>query len=228
MKNKLKIMALTVLTSLGHAAISNVAIEESNQRALQLSEKQINRITVKDGTLSTIVANPSKFNIQIDEKLGQAFVTLFETIEEPEGFTVVTDSGYTQDFLVTSHQGEPEIVNLLEPEQQEDLLRVFLGFSDFYNLYHERAVEGFSKRSLHRDEPLEVGELLPYVQDVTIYSGSFEEIYVITLRNHSRRSIAIDSLESQDATLNWFFSPVDELKAKETTKIVFSSSKGRA
>lgn len=217
-------MALTIFATTANAAINNIAIEESTQKPLQLSEKQINRISIKDGIVSSIIANPSKFNIQIDETLGQAFVTLFQPIEEPEGLTVITDSGHTQDFLVTSTTLEPVITYLAEPIEESDLLRQTLDFRGFYELYHGRLLEGFVKRTLHRDESLEVGELYAYVQDVVVYSGDFEEIYVITLKNSSRRSLAVDFSEFPQA--NWFFSAVSELKPKETTKIVIS--KGRA
>lgn len=223
MKKLITAIALTIFATTANAAINNMAIEESMQKPLQLSEKQINRIAVKDGIVSRIIANPSKFNVQIDETLGQAFVTLFEAIEEPEGFTVITDSGHTQDFLVTSTLGEPIITYLTEPAEESDLFRQALDFRGFYDLYHGRSLEGFMKRILHRDESLEVGELLPYVQDVTVYSGDFEEIYVITLRNSGRRSVPVYFSEFND--LSWFFSPVSELKPKETTKVVIS--KGR-
>lgn len=168
MKKLLTAMALTIFATTANAAINTIAIEELMQKPLQLSEKQINRISVKDGIVSSIIANPSKFNIQIDETLGQAFVTLFEPIEEPEGFTVITDSGYTQDFLVTSALVEPIITYLTEPVEKEDLFRQVLDFRGFYDIYHGRSLEGFIKRILRRDESLEVGELLPYIQDGVI------------------------------------------------------------
>ena len=223
MKKLLTAMALTIFATTANAAINTIAIEELMQKPLQLSEKQINRISVKDGIVSSIIANPSKFNIQIDETLGQAFVTLFEAIEEPEGFTVITDSGYTQDFLVTSALGEPIITYLTEPVEKEGLFRQVLDFRGFYDIYHGRSLEGFIKRILRRDESLEVGELLPYIQDVTVYSGDFEEIYVITLRNHSRRAVPVDFSGFSHA--NWFFSPVDELKPKETSKVIISKAR---
>jgi hypothetical protein len=223
MKKLLTSMALTIFATTANAAINTIVIEELMQKPLQLSEKQINRISVKDGIVSSIIANPSKFNIQIDETLGQAFVTLFEPIEDPEGFTVVTDSGYTQDFLVTSALGEPIITYLTEPVEEEELFRQVLDFRGFYDIYHGRSLEGFIKRILHRDESLEVGELLPYIQDVTVYSGDFEDIYVITLRNHSRRRVPVDFSEFND--LSWFFSPVAELKPKETSKIIISKAR---
>lgn len=223
MKKLVTVMALTILTTgSGHAAIHNIAIEEQTQKPLELAEGQINRISVKDGIVSNIIANPSKFTIQIDETLGQAFISTRGEITEHEGLTVVTEQGHTQDFLVTSILGDPVITYLTEPREEEDFFKQVLDFKSFYELYHGRSVEGYIKRILHRDESLEVGELLPYVQDVTVYSGDFEEIYLITLRNHSRRNASINV--SEFPSLSWFFCPVDELKSKEATKIVFARS----
>ena len=101
MKKIVTLMGLALAMN-AHAAITTVEIEEKTQKPLQLSEGQINRIAVSDGIVATIIANPTKFNIRVDEFLGQAFVTLFQSIEQPEGLTVITDSGYTQDFLVTN------------------------------------------------------------------------------------------------------------------------------
>lgn len=206
-----------------HASITTVEIEEKTQKPLQLSEGQINRIAVSDGLLATIIANPTKFNIQIDEALGQAFVTLFQSIEEPEGFTVLTDSGYTQDFLVTSRNGPPEIVYLEEPQEQEDFASVLLGFSDFSKLYHGGKVEGYPKRLLRQNETIEVGELVPYVQAIEVCDSMYESIYVIHLKNHSRQTLKISEFDTPD--LNWFFCPVSELKQREETKIIISKAR---
>ena len=81
---------------------------------------------------------------------------------------LITDSGYTQDFLVTSALVEPIITYLTEPVEKEDLFRQVLDFRGFYDIYHGRSLEGFIKRILRRDESLEVGELLPYIQDGVI------------------------------------------------------------
>ena len=97
------------------AAVIDIPIEEKTQKPLTLTTSQINRFGVSDGSISTIIASPSIFTVKIDEKLGQAFVTLKKPIEFPEGLTAITDSGYVQDFLVTSEQGEPTIVYLSEP-----------------------------------------------------------------------------------------------------------------
>ncbi len=111
MKKLVILTSLSILMAIhAHAGISTINIEEKTQKILKLSDQQINRLSISDGIVSTVIANPSKFNIQIDENLGQAFITLFHEIEEPEGLTVVTDSGFSQDFLVTSRKGEPEIV----------------------------------------------------------------------------------------------------------------------
>ena len=216
------VLSLLTLTSV-QAAITSIAIEEKTQKEIQLSEGQINRIAVSDGLVATVIANPTKFNIRVDEFLGQAFVTLFQPIEQPEGFTVITDSGYTQDFLVTTREGSPEIVYLEEPQEQEDFVSVMLGIGDFHKLYHGKEVEGFSKRLLRQNETIEVGELLPYVQVIEACDSTYETVYTIYLKNHSRQTLKIAEFDAPD--INWFFCPVNELPKHQETKIVISKAK---
>ena len=220
-----KLVTLIGLASaaLGHAAITSIEIEEKTQKELQLSDQQINRIAVSDGLVATVIANPTKFNIKVDEALGQAFVTLFQKIEEPEGFTVITDSGYTQDFLVTSRDGSPEIVYLEEPQEQEAFVSVMLGIADFYSLYHGKEVDGFSKRLLRQNETIEVGELMPYVQSIDVCDSMYDSIYIIHLKNHARQTLKISEFDSPD--INWFFCPLSELQKNQETKIVISKAR---
>ena len=224
MKKLVTFLALSLLTLTNvQAAITSIAIEEKTQKELQLSEVQINRIAVSDGLVATVIANPTKFNIRVDEFLGQAFVTFFQPIEQPEGFTVITDSGYTQDFLVTTREGSPEIVYLEEPQKQEDFVSVMLGIADFHKFYQGEEVEGFSRRLLRQNETIEVGELLPYVQVIEACDSTYENVYTIYLKNHSRQTLKIAEFDAPD--INWFFCPLRELKKNQETKIVISKAK---
>ena len=224
MKKLVTFLALSLLTLTNvQAAITSIAIEEKTQKELQLSEGQINRIAVSDGLVATVIANPTKFNIRVDEFLGQAFVTFFQPIEHPEGFTVITDSGYTQDFLVTTREGSPEIVYLEEPQQQEDFVSVMLGIADFHKLYQGEEVEGFSRRFLRQNETIEVGELMPYVQAIDAHDSMYESLYIIHLKNHSRQTLKISEFDDQE--INWFFCPLSELQKNQETKIVISKAR---
>jgi hypothetical protein len=226
MKKFLTLMALSpFITNLVSAVVTEISMEERTQKTLQLSEDQINRIAVSEGIVSTIITNPSKFNIRIDESLGQAFVTLKAPIQEPEGFTVITDSGAAQDFLVTSYSGEPAIVYLNEPylEETSNYILPMFHFKDFNGVYHGLEVEGFERRLLRQNETVEVGDLLPYVQEVNVYESPFEKLYVFTVKNYSRKDLKIHpECFSNGETMNWFFCPVIDLKKNSETKIVIS------
>ena len=228
-KKLLTLMALTLfITHAVSAGVTEIPMEERTQKALHLSEDQINRITVSEGIVSTIITNPSKFNIRIDESLGQAFIILKGPIEEPEGLTVVTDSGCAQDFLVTSYSGEPAIIYLNEPrvEETSNYALPTLHPKDFNGVYHSLEVEGFEKRLLRQNETVEVGDLLPYVQAVNVYESPFENLYVFSLKNHSRKPLKIPPKDfSNGEAVNWIFCPVTELKKNSETKIILS--KGR-
>lgn len=219
MKKSIILTGLSILMAIhAHAGISTINIEEKTQKILKLSDQQINRLSITGGIVSTVIANPSKFNIQIDENLGQAFITLFHEIEEPEGLTVVTDSGFSQDFLVTSRKGEPEIVYLEEPDQPNDYKSPILDLKQFFKIFSRQDVEGFERRLLEQNETVEVGGLLPYVQSIHVYESPYEKIYVLEVKNHSRREIEIPSIESAQ----WMFCPVRTLKRNGETKIVVS------
>jgi hypothetical protein len=234
MKNilNLKIFALFVITirvATALADVTEIDIEERTQKALHLSEDQINRIAISEGMIATIITNPSKFNVKMDENLGQAFITLKSTIDQEEGLTVVTDSGSTQDFLVTSYSGEPAIVYLNEPKQEEmnSYMTLSLSPKDFYGVYHGFEVEGFQQRLLLQNETIEVGDILPYVQNVSVYESPFENLYVLELKNHSRKTVKItpESFSASGEVINWIFSPITDLKKNEETKIIISKGK---
>jgi len=220
------LVAFTALMGTLSAAVIDIQIEEKTQKPLTLTTSQINRIGASDGSIATIVANPNVFTIKIDQHLGQAFVTLKQPIEAPEGLTAITDSGYTQDFLVTSKEGEPTIVYLSEPPQLIETFQNSLATVETLSDIFEGIVpQGFGKRDFQKDEPLEVGPLLEYIQSVDVYEGAIENLYIVKIKSPNKKPLPLSKAAFDGERVNWIFSPIKELRKNEGTQIVISKGK---
>lgn len=226
LKTMTKILALGLFLKTLSAQVVEIEIEEKTQKPLNLSEERLNRIAVVDGSISSIIASPNIFNIKIDENLGQAFVTLKQPVKGIEGMTVVTDSGYTQDFLVTSGDEEPLSVYLNEPfEEGESFQSSLATIQTLSDIFDKKSPEGFLKRPFGKDEIFEVGGLLQYVQSIDIFEGSLEDIFVLNLRNLNKKSVQIEKSAFGADKFNWIFCPPCELKKGEHTTIAISKRK---
>ncbi len=223
---KKALMIIPLLASTLTATVIEVTIEEKTQKPLSLTSSQINRIAVTDGSVSTIIGNPTLFTIQIDENLGQALITLKKPIETPEGLTVISDSGAAQDFLVTSQEGEPTVVYLTSPLETSEIPQRSLATIDtLFAIFEEKAPEGFNKREFYPDETLEVGPFLSSIESVSVYEGALENLYVVFVKNNNRSSLYFDKKHFETKQVNWVFCPTAELKKNQETCIVISRRK---
>ena len=205
------------------ASVIEVEMEEKTQKPLKLTESQINRIAAIDGSIATIIGNPNAFNVRIDENLGQAFITLKQSIEIPEGITVVTGSGSTQDFLVTSLEGEPTIVYLSQPPEPAETFQNSLAtIETLAGIFEGEVPHGFGKRGFRQHETIEVGPLLEYIQSIDVYEGALEDLFVIKIINHQRKPLTLDKTPFEASLFNWAFCPAKELRKNEETIIVVS------
>jgi len=205
------------------ATVIDINIEEKTQKPLQLSASQINRIAVNDDSTATIIGSPHYFHITIDDRLGQAFITLKRPIETPEGITVITSAGFIQDFLVTSQEGEPTIVYLHPPPDPIEIPQSSLATIDtLSDIFEGKVPQGFGRRDFYPNETLDVGPFLSSIQSVTIYEGALENLYVAHIKNLSKAPLSFHKnyFEAQD--VNWIFCPLKELKKNQDTLIVVS------
>lgn len=208
------------------ASVIEIEIDQKAQKSLKLTESQINRIGLVEGSIDTVIGNPNVFNVKIDENLGQAFITLKRSIEIPEGLTVVTNYGSTQDFLVTSEEGEPTVVYLSEAPDPIELFHGSLATIDtLSDIFEGKVPEGFGKRPLEKNESIEVGPLLEYIQFIDVYEGALETIYLINIANLSRKPLPLQKGYFEDPTINWIFSPAKQLKKNEQIMIAISKKR---
>lgn len=220
---KKSLIAFTFFISALSAAVIEIEIEEKTQKPLKLTTAQINRITATDSSITTIIGNPYLFSIKIDENLGQAFITLKQPIEDPEGMTVITDSGASQDFLVTSQEGEPTIVYLTPPlelvEAYQSSLATIETLSD---IFEGKVPQGFGKRDFYLNETIEVGPFLNSVQSISVYEGALENLYVVHIKNLNKTPLSFDKKHFETQSVNWVFSPIKELNRNQETFVVVS------
>lgn len=207
------------------AQVFEIPLEERTQKPLILSETQTNRLFVEDGMITKIVGNLDVFTISLDDSLGQAFITLKVPLEKPEGLTVFSHLEEAQDFLVTSADIEPSIVILIPPKEEDIPSRPSLASIDtLIDIFAGKTPTGFIKRPFDKQETIEVGSLLSYIQSVTIFTGSLEDIFVIKLFNPQKKTLPLTN-EPFSSDCNWFFCPKQFLKKNEETLIVLSKKR---
>ena len=223
--HKLLLLSSLFLTILS-AAVIEIDIEEKTLKPLELSDSQINRIASSEGSISTVIANPYVFNVKLDDSLGQAFITLKKPLEKQEGLTVITDSGFSQDFLITSKESEPTIVYLQEPkEETKNSQNSLATIETLSNVFQGKVPQGFGKRSLLQNESIKVGPLLPFVQSIDIFEGALETLYLIHLMNPYKKPLPIEKASLESEGVNWIFSPVMQLKKGEYTTVALSKKR---
>lgn len=220
---------LTLSFSFLNAKPVDIILDEKSTFPVILSDTHHNRVSLVDGPIEKIIANPLYFNIDINEKLGHAFITLKKPLEKAQALSIVTPSGSVQDLLISSADSEPIAIFIKEPKTREvgvDAKRSLVDAAMLASIFDGKDPEGFYRRKLCDNETISVPEeLLYHIQKVDVLEGSLENLYLIHVKNIQRKPLKIHSTSLHTEKVTWVFAPKQELLKNEETTLVISREK---
>lgn len=223
MKCSILALLLTFTALFGQEA-TEITIDERTPISIVLSSNLHNRISITDGIVDSIVANPRYFRVDIHEKLGQAFLTILRPIETPQALSIVTASGLVQDFLVTAAEGDPTTIFLKETEEMEQLVfkESLADIETVSEIFRGKIPHGYRKRPFLPNDKIELGDLNEYIQHIEVFEGALENIYVVEIINNKRKTLNLEKDALKISEVNWIFSLQDELKKNGSTMLLIS------
>ena len=223
----LSLLALPFLLS---AASLEEMLDEKKPITADLAEGYHNRLSVVDGRVAQVIANPLYFDVTINEKLGLVFVNAKKPLEEPQALSIVTVSGKVQDFLFKTDKIEPVSIFITEPEEPLEGLALKHSLANAETLceiFSGKTPENYVKRDPFEGELLPVSQSLVYnAKDITVFEGALENLYVFEIQNERRQPLNIDLKNNiKNKGINWVCAPKEKLCRYETTSIVVSKIK---
>ena len=207
-------------------------LDKETSLDISLSTTSLNRIAFEGGAIVQALFDGNRFATQISPITGELFLTPKCKIESPISLSVITDSGVTQTFQVTSHEGAGEIVMIKEKARQESPIVIHLRDKDpSYSLetlnllFSGLCPDGYQKR-----DPIPTDALfcLPdgiQSQLISVIEGPFQRFLVFDLKNGSRKALYVSPNELRGSSKEWLLIARPFLQAKETTRVIAIRSK---
>lgn len=155
-----------------------------------VSFNELNRITVENDKIQQIYGDEGRYIIQGDEISGQVFVRPHADNLSPFTVTVITQSGQTQDLLLTPKDGNARAI-VIRPKSIEKKLSSSGNLDEqIINLtqamLHDRKIEGFEvNRNINSIQKLNQAELKTVCQ----YLGENLEGLILVVRNVSSQNL---------------------------------------
>lgn len=211
------------------ASSVEITLDEKKNFQADLAEGYHNRLSVTNGKISQVIANPHFFDITINDKLGLVFVNAKKPFEDPQALSVVTESGKVQDFLFKTVKKEPVTIFISEPEEPVDELIIqnsLANAATLCEIFDGKAPENYIRRDPFKEEMIPASEsILYFIKDVTVFEGALENLYVLHIENEQRKPLKIDLENFKNKGINWICAPKNKLSRHETTTIVISKEK---
>ncbi|MEM7174342.1 MAG: type-F conjugative transfer system secretin TraK [Chlamydiota bacterium] len=212
------------------ASSIEVTLDEKKNVSVDLAEGYHNRLSIVEGRVAQVIANPHFFDITINDKLGLVFVNAKKPFQEPQALSVVTASGKVQDFLFKTEKIEPVSIFLKEANDPIEELVAQHSLADAETLceiFAGKTPENYNKREPFEGELLPVSEKILFnIKEVTVFEGALENLFVFRMQNDDRKPLNID-LENniKNRGINWVCAPKEKLFRYETTTIIVSKAK---
>ena len=214
-----------------HGAIT-YPLDRASSPEITLSTTSLNRIAFKGGAITHVFFDSARFTTQIAPSTGELFITPKMKIDVPTSLSVITDTGVTQTFQVTSCEGPGEIV-LLEEKKEKTSETAFPHFHGIPS-YDVEAINlffnGLCPDGYQRREPIPTDQLfcLPEklkAQLLTVIEGPYERLLIFDLTNGSRKPVYINPSELRGSSKEWIVVARSSLGSKETTRLIAIRSK---
>ncbi len=195
------------------------------------SRNSHNRISWERGSIMSITGDSSLFAVEINPKIGQAFVhVLRDLTDQPATLTVVSSTGLVQDLLVRSIEKPSTHISIREPQEEEE------NFTSTYVDFHTQTIEllndilenktpfGYGQRAIQDSDNLNLPVPLE-AEILKALDGPFETIVVYHLTNMGRQSIHLYPIALKRSEDSWVFLNARELGYREGALCILSKPK---
>ncbi len=227
-------MLLAAMPFLGVSSLYSLIEKPINEKVaidVIFSTTSHNRICVEGGSVEKIIGDSSVFSVTLDKTTGNAFINLMKVIELPVTLTVVTGSGFVQDFSVSSGIGPSEQVILKELEEEEEPLVSSESLQaetvDLLNKILEGTVPfGYGQRPIENSDHLVLPDPLK-AQPMKAFEGPFETIVVYGIKNTGKNPVVINANTIKKTKNPWAFLNVQQLDKNQQAICIMAYSKGK-
>ena len=195
------------------------------------SRSSHNRISWDKGSIMSITGDSSLFAVEINHKIGQAFVHVLKDLSPyPATLTIVSSAGRVQDLLVHSTEKPSTHVSIWEPQEEEE------NFSNTYVDFHAQTIEflsdilenkipfGYGQRPLQENDQLNLPSPLE-AAPIKALEGPFEIIVIYHLTNMGRQPIRLFPSALKRSEDSWVFLNARELAFKEHALCILAKPK---
>ncbi len=194
---------------------------------ITLSTTSLNRIGFNEGAIVQVLFDGNRFTTHISPITGELFITPTSKIELPTSLSVITDTGITQTFQVTSCDGPGEIVLLKEAEKEKEPV-VFNHFdaTPSYSiatlnlLFSGLCPDGHVKRYPQPEDTLFYVPERGKATLVCVIEGPYERFLLFDLKNVSRKPLYIHPDHLKGAAKEEVVIAKPTLGPKETTRLM--------
>lgn len=171
-----------------------------------------NRIGVEEGSVAKVFGDSTTFSISLDGTTGQAFINLESRIEKtPKTITIVTSSGYVQDFLIISRDGGGEHIKIRENPADEE--EAFIPNTiDFQTITVDllsaiilgETPTGYGRREATSQDTLNLPKPL-HAKTLYALEGAYEQIIAYEIHNVSKQKFHLETTTLKSARDSWVF-----------------------
>jgi hypothetical protein len=210
-----------------------VAAEFKQEKSIDVvfSRHSHNRISWERGSIISITGDSTLFAVEINPKIGQAFVHVLRDLTvQPATLTVISSTGLVQDLLVRSLEKPSTHISIRESqEEEEDFTSTYVDFHtqtiEFLNDILENKIPfGYGQRSIQDSDKLSLPSPLE-VKIIKALNGPFETIVIYHLTNMGRQSIRLNPNTLKRSEDSWVFLNARELDYREGTLCILAKPK---
>ncbi|QVL58211.1 MAG: type-F conjugative transfer system secretin TraK [Simkaniaceae bacterium] len=211
--------------------ITEINFNESGPIQVTFSNNSHNRIAWKNDRIVSVTGDERIFDVEINPKIGQAFVSVLKTFKNTTAtLTVVSSQGLVQDIQVKSDDKPSIFLTINVPEKNDD------SFAANHTHFHSQTIEflndilegcvpfGYTQRVVQNFDELKLPAPLE-ATPLKVYENPFENVVIYEIINQGRRPLTIRSQNLKPCLNSWVFLSAQELHFRETALCIVATSK---
>ena len=191
-------------------------INEKKPIEVVFSKTSHNRVSVEGGTVEKIIGDGAIFSVTLDKSTGNAFINVLQDISKPITLTVVTGSGFIQDFFISSQDCPSEQVILKEGESWDgtalntEIIQEAATIEMLNKILEGKVPFGYGQRPIEKEDAIDLPSPLK-VETLKAFEGPLDQICVYRIKNESQQTVVITADSLKKESQSWVFLNAQEL-----------------
>jgi hypothetical protein len=197
MKNKIFIITFVFVTIYGLSAQAMQVYQFNEKLVVEgvISNTELNRIKIEGERIKQIIGLSKQYQAEGEPQQGQVFIKANSGVEEPAIFSVITETGKTQDFRLTPKKQKGEIILIETVKNVKDGKEIPYGAKhsthfEMIEVIKKIAYESILDEKLQKEEEKEIGCLKAKLLKAKRLNGYLVEVW--SLKNEGANNIKIN------------------------------------